>query len=155
MGLPEYRRACSVSQVRYDPRLSNHWCKKKPQLLRARLSTERCGTGDLLRVLGAYTYPNYFPLTITGDMSGRIGSREETGDLQAWLDGDHALDDTTEGMPEATIDPCWRSNMLIQVLLRGGQASPTHTFVYLDRYARFFGRFDYNQIRHYTPRVVV
>ncbi len=67
-------------------------------------------------------------------MSSRISSREETGDLQAWLDGDHALDDVPEGMPEAAIDPCWRSNMLIQVLLRGGQASPTHTFVYLDRY---------------------
>lgn len=73
-------------------------------------------------------------LTIAGDMSSRISSREETGDLQAWLDGDHALDDAPEGMPEAAIDPCWRSNMLIQVLLRGGQASPTHTFVYLDRY---------------------
>lgn len=47
------------------------------------------------------------------------------------------LDDTQDaagGTPEAAIDPCWRSNMLIQVLLRGGQASPTHTFVYLDRY---------------------
>lgn len=34
---------------------------------------------------------------------------------------------------EAAVDPAWRSNMLIQILLRAGQASPTHTFVYLDR----------------------
>lgn len=76
---------------------------------------------------------------MSGDLSSRINSREGAEDLQAWLDGDHVLDDTQDaagggGTPEAAIDPCWRSNMLIQVLLRGGQASPTHTFVYLDRY---------------------
>lgn len=72
-------------------------------------------------------------------MSSRINSREETEDLQSWLDGDHVLDETQDsagGTPEVAVDPCWRSNMLIQVLLRGGQASPTHTFVYLDRYER-------------------
>ena len=76
---------------------------------------------------------------MAGDLSSRINSREGTEDLQTWLDGDHVLDDAQDaapagGMPEAAIDPCWRSNMLIQVLLRGGQASPTHTFAYLDRY---------------------
>lgn len=77
---------------------------------------------------------------MAGDLLSRINSREGTEDLQAWLDGDHVLDGTKEaaaaagGTPEAAIDPCWRSNMLIQVILRGGQASPTHTFVYLDRY---------------------
>ncbi|CAM9489980.1 unnamed protein product [Scytosiphon promiscuus] len=74
---------------------------------------------------------------IAGNMSSRIDSREKCENLQAWLDGDHALADTqdaTVGKPETAVDPCWRSNMLIQVLLRGGQASPTHTFAYLDRY---------------------
>lgn len=69
-------------------------------------------------------------------MSSRVNAREETEDLQVWLDGDHVLDDAqgaSESAPGAAIDPCWRSNMLIQILLRGGQASPTHTFVYLDR----------------------
>lgn len=69
-------------------------------------------------------------------MTGRINAREETEDLQAWLDGDHALDDSqeaSEGAPGVPVEPCWRSNMLIQILLRCGQASPTHTFVYLDR----------------------
>lgn len=78
---------------------------------------------------------NYIRL-VADDMSSRINSREETEDLQAWLDGDHVLDDTQDaagGTPEVAVDPCWRSNMLIQVLLRGGQASPTHTFVFLDR----------------------
>ncbi|CAN0138442.1 unnamed protein product [Ectocarpus sp. 12 AP-2014] len=93
---------------------------------------------------------------IAADLSSRVSSREDVEDLQAWLDGDHALDDAaTEGggddaaaaaaaaaadgdtAEQAPVDPCWRSNMLIQVLLRGGQASPTHTFVYLDRYRSY------------------
>lgn len=71
-----------------------------------------------------------------GDLSNRVDSREKSEDLQTWLDGDHVLGDTQDAAvdkPEAAIDPCWRSNMLIQVLLRGGQASPTHTFAFLDR----------------------
>ncbi|CAM9903195.1 unnamed protein product, partial [Ectocarpus fasciculatus] len=82
------------------------------------------------------------------DLSSRVSSREDVEDLQAWLDGDHALDDTAaqggdaaaaagDTAEQAPVDPCWRSNMLIQVLLRGGQASPTHTFVYLDRYRSY------------------
>eukprot|EP00752_Nemacystus_decipiens_P006113 g5514.t1 len=77
---------------------------------------------------------------IAGDLSGRVHSRGVTKDLQAWLDGDHVLDDTQDAAgntAEAAVDPCWRSNMLIQVLLRSGQASPTHTFVYLDRYREY------------------
>lgn len=68
-------------------------------------------------------------------MSSRINAREETEDLQRWLDGDHILhDDGQDDAPEVVVDPTWRSDMLIQILLRAGQASPTHTFVYLDRY---------------------
>ena len=87
----------------------------------------------------AYLLCNYarqlfvFPVA---DMSSRVEAREDTEDLQVWLDGDHMLDDAQdggEGTTAAAIDPCWRSNMLIQILLKAGQASPTHTFVYLDR----------------------
>lgn len=70
------------------------------------------------------------------ELSSRIDAREKSEDLQTWLDGDHELaaaEDATDGTTETAMDPCWRSNMLIQVLLRSGQASPTHTFVYLDR----------------------
>lgn len=73
------------------------------------------------------------------DMSSRVEAREDTEDLQVWLDGDHMLDDAQDGgdgTTAAAIDPCWRSNMLIQILLKAGQASPTHTFVYLDRCVR-------------------
>ncbi|CAM9745877.1 unnamed protein product, partial [Ectocarpus sp. 13 AM-2016] len=99
---------------------------------------------------------------IAADLSSRVSSREDVEDLQAWLDGDHALDDAaTQGggggdaaaaaaadgdtAEQAPIDPCWRSNMLIQVLLRGGQASPTHTFVYLDRYRSYLRALSRNQ----------
>lgn len=87
----------------------------------------------------AYSFCTYarkhfvFPVA---DMSSRVEAREDTEDLQVWLDGDHMLDDAQdggEGTAAAAIDPCWRSNMLIQILLKAGQASPTHTFVYLDR----------------------
>ncbi|CAM9524584.1 unnamed protein product, partial [Laminaria digitata] len=77
---------------------------------------------------------------IAADMSSRVEAREDTEDLQVWLDGDHMLDDAQdggEGTTAAAIDPCWRSNMLIQILLKAGQASPTHTFVYLDRYREY------------------
>lgn len=76
-------------------------------------------------------------------MSGRISAREDPEDFEAWLNGDHELHDAqdvnggdqeAQEAQETTVDPCWRSNMLVQVLLRAGQASPTHTFVYLDRY---------------------
>lgn len=76
--------------------------------------------------------------SVAADMSSRINAREDAEDLQAWLDGDHVMDDApnaSEATPEPIVDPCWRSNMLVQVLLRAGQASPTHTFVYLDRFA--------------------
>ena len=70
-------------------------------------------------------------------MSSRVEAREDNEDLQVWLDGDHMLDDAQDGGEDTTaaaIDPCWRSNMLIQIILKAGQASPTHTFVYLDRW---------------------
>lgn len=82
------------------------------------------------------TYARQRSVFPVADMLSRVEAREDTEDLQAWLDGDHMLDDAQdggEGTTAAAIDPCWRSNMLIQILLKGGQASPTHTFVYLDR----------------------
>lgn len=69
-------------------------------------------------------------------MSSRVNAREESEHLQAWLDGDHLIDDApdvSDSAPEHPVDPCWRSNMLIQIILHAGQASPTHTFVYLER----------------------
>lgn len=91
----------------------------------------------------------------TVDMASRVTAREETRDLRSWLNDEHTLTDkTTTGEQEtkdkaddggedvvkpaadpvaAPVDPAWRANMLIQILLRAGQASPTHTFVYLDR----------------------
>lgn len=92
-------------------------------------------------------------------MASRITAQHEARKLQAWLDGDHDLtDEKTRDVKDTSdkaedagedaaepaadpasspVDPAWRSNMLIQILLRAGQASPTHTFGYLDRCGRF------------------
>lgn len=94
------------------------------------------------------------------ELASRISAQHEARKLQAWLDGDHVLTDdkaqevkdTSDKAEDAVedavepaadpsaatpVDPAWRSNMLIQIILRAGQASPTHTFAYLDRCGQF------------------
>lgn len=88
------------------------------------------------------------------ELSSRINNREEDGHLQDWLEEEHDLrdtqdrqdgqdeehaqdgQDTTEDANAIAVDPSWRANMLIQVILHAGHASPTHAFVYLDRYVK-------------------
>ena len=88
-------------------------------------------------------------LSTAADMSSRINDREDVEDLQAWLDGNHLMDDVPDGddsAPEQPVDPCWRSKMVIQILLHTGQASPTHTFVFLDRYVTQRNSLDRNEL---------
>lgn len=139
MGLQEFRQACSASQVSELSSSAGLGANEFATFLSVFLVSggkprRTCSNQVLFLNCPILRFRG---VTIAGDLSSRINSRAGTEDLQAWLDGDHVLDDTQDaagGVSEAAIDPCWRSNMLIQVLLRGGQASPTHTFVYLDRY---------------------
>ncbi|CAM9566946.1 unnamed protein product [Discosporangium mesarthrocarpum] len=75
---------------------------------------------------------------VAADLLGKVKRRESSASVSSWLDSEQGLrkNEGEGGDAEEMGEPgaSWRATILVQVLLRLGQVSPTHTFVLLDKY---------------------